>query len=182
MFKWTVSHDRKGHLSLNGLSLQICNLHVFKRWGFPLIGLFATFSNQKCRQFLCPRIRIHDRPLSMQCQSHGTGWEQCTLSHYIQDDPSSNSQTQTVPFYHFDLVGSVLIGRILDAGATTVDTRQTHSCSGQEQTSHSTRSSTRWMPQEPDLTLLKPTCVETMRALFKKLFYSEHASELMTST
>ena len=114
----------------------------------------------------------------MPCWSRGIGWERST----IQDNPSSDSQAQTVPRNHHDTDSSVLHGLIVDAGTTSTVMRQSHLRSRWTQISHSTSSSTWRRSREPDIPMLKSTLVETLRALFRKLGYSERVAEFLTST
>ena len=65
---------------------------------------------------------------------------------------------------------------------TTVSTRYSNSCREQLGASHSNRAASRWRSREPHLQLVKSSCVETLRALLRKLGYTKHVAEPMTST
>ena len=86
----------------------------------------------------------------------------------IQDDPSSDSQAQTVPRNHHDTDSSVLHGLIMDAGTTSTVMRQSHLRSRRTQISHSTSSSTWRRSRQPDIPMLKSTCVETLKSFIQK--------------
>ena len=60
-------------------------------------------------------------------------------------------------------------GRLLDAGASTALPGQTNSRSRRSETSNSSRLSNQWSRREPDLPVLKPTYLETLKACHPRL-------------
>ena len=88
----------------------------------------------------------------------------------------------SVSFTQDDTVSSILARCLMDAGTSPAGSRQTNTSRRRVSTSVSGRSSIWWRSREPDLPLLLPTRMETLKALFRKLGHSEHAARLMTST
>ena len=95
----------------------------------------------------------------------------------VQNDPSYISQVTSVSLTHDDTVSSIQARRLMDARTSPTGSRQTNTSRRRSQTSVSGCSSTRQRSREPDLPLLQPTRMETLKALFRKLSHSDFASD-----
>ena len=100
----------------------------------------------------------------------------------VQDHSISVGQDLSVSVTQGHSYSAIQNGRLLDAGASTALPGKNNSRSRRSETSNSSRSSNRRSRREPDLPVLKPTRLETLKVLFKKLGYDDRASQIMTST
>ena len=101
----------------------------------------------------------------------------------VQNDPSGISQVTSVSFTHDHTVRSSIPFRcLMDAGISPAGLRQINISRRRVSTAISGRSSNRRRSREPDLPLLQPTCMESLKVLIRKLDHSECAAQLMTFT
>ena len=91
-------------------------------------------------------------------------------------------QPSYVSLTHDDTVSSIPTRRLMVAGTSPAGSGQTNTSRRWVLSSVSGRSSTRRRSWEPDLPLLQPKHMETLKALLRKLGHSECAAQLMTST
>ena len=91
------------------------------------------------------------------------------ISRYLSMDPTNR-----------DISG---LHCIMDARTSTVGSPSSNSRRDQQPgTSHSERASTQWRRCDTDLPVIKPSCVEALRALFRTLGYIGYVAERMMST
>ena len=143
--------------------------------GIPM-GLFVTFSNQKCQQFvslyLDPQVAFINA-MSIPWSQMGTVYA-FPLFKMIATIVAKLRQLQAITM--------ILLAPCQMDASWMPELLQLSWDIPIPIATHSTGSSSQQRSQDPDLPLLISTCVENLRALFRKLGYSECFSELMTST
>ena len=154
---------------------------VFNCWGRLWIDLFATFANKKCPKFVSP----FPDPWAAFIDILSIPWSRMGTVYAFPPFkiiPSVLTKIRQSVSLTVILIAPYRMDASSNAGASTALPGQTNSCSRRSETSNSCHSSNRRSHREPDLPVLKPTCLATLKALFKKLGYDDRASQIMTST
>ena len=150
----------------------------FFRLGTPYINLFVTYANKKIHHFAYPFL----------CPDPQTTFIDAILI------PWSGLRT-VYTFPPFMMIPrilakiqqfhglTVLFIAAVDAGATPAVSVATHfHGNGWEATAIASSAAARWRNQDVALPAIRPSHMETLKALFHKLGYDEHVIELLTFT